>query len=561
MRPLEYELPSDLLTNTFALSVVGYWFGTAAGFMKAGSSGDAQSAIASGLLKKTSSDGVLLASSLAMMLSLSTWMYAQYQRRQNNGNVEQTSTAIRYKKRFYLPTASKFLSFSAYMLLSSQMVAVLGSAFASVYGSDEVKLYGDYVGRSIGSFAGALLGFLAFPLQKYIFPRYINKETVDVEEPAFYKETKNDDPFFVRTFFAVWAANIIISALVPMYDKNFSQESFQSDRLKTVIALGILGAASQGLFSAVSFFMEKIAACCKKEEPQPLLDNEIASFAPVRWNAESRMDLGWYIRLFCGVAAVAVEGDAIAALQKKSMSDVGVLKDLFYIYVAMEMASPLFFSIVRQLKSVVGNGLSNATLAEPPALKLSFDMPWFVRRATVSVAMAMFADACYFAGHDLNNFDPAASASPAAVVLIVLGNIAALLTPSIMEAAYRKGFQHPTLNPLDDEVVDLNWPWYMRQLMGGIAGALIGTALGQSVGVDGQPLPYTVGPGWLGVNNAVGAPTGLIIGQIIGIAWPLLQMGWERVEQTACMQGVFARLPFAEPEADRRDLTEGFGYA
>ena len=533
--PREYELPNDVLINTFALSVAEYWVGAAVGFIKAGGSSDPAKVVASGVLQRDAAFGVLAGVGVGIVYPLGLWAHKIYQRRQGYEEaVEQTEAGLEREKAFYRLSASPFNSFAMRMLLSSQAVAILGAVIASNVGSDQERAFGDYIGRAIGSLVGAILGVILAPtVGRLIAIRCANNPVKNIEERQWFKESRHDVPFYTRLFFGAWTGYVVLSLFKdPLLDLNFAR-----DRLTGTVLLGGLAYFSPIFFAMARGVLNKIPFCQSlgsgTMEFSSLLHGDTSSFPLVRWYSESRIDMPWYARVFCGVIAAATVGLVQAKHAQEAFSDVPTYKNLFYTYNVAVMASPFLFFVIRKIVECIPSSSEQLTLSDPPHLQIPFDMPWYARHAMASLAMSMFADACHYASTNFDNFDPTAAPSKLPMVMVWLGISLATLSPMMMAGLNKVRFMHSTFSATDDDQGDLSWPWYARQLAGGIMGAFLGTAFSQlfKLGDPLNILPGTIGPEFIAVSNAVGASTGLFVGQSIGLVWPLFRYAFDKTKQ------------------------------
>lgn len=529
--PHEVSFPNDLLRTAFTTSVTGYGMGTAVGFIKAGVSLDA---FFSGVLLRDAAIGAVTAAGLGVIWVAGVWAYQKYDQhrfREQYGYVnldDDDSRDFEYTKAWYRPSVSSLNTWDVRVFLASQAVAVLAAVIFINTASEKEVLLGDYPGKSMGYLIGAIIGvFTPELIGRLILDRCVTNSINPIKPRFWFLESRHDVPFITRLFFAAWSAYAAYS----IYDNsatdfNFNMKSYNKSRLMWTVLFSGIALLSPLFFAAV----EKAWNWSQtKIEPNAFLKNlfysSSFSMQDQRWDSESRIDMPWYVRLFCGVVTALTLGSVLATYHQTPFD-----KNAIYIYTAFTMASPFLFALCRKMFSCCS---ASDVEHEKSSVKLAYDMPWYVRVMVGSLAGMMLGQAIEYQTWDPETYytnPPAPSDIPVVSAFLVMS--LAVISPWLMSVLVYCGISHPIFNPVKEGDDDMHMPWYGNLLMGVWMGAVLGASFGNlfKLGDPSSVIPAYIGPEFLGLSNAVGATTGAFAGAGIGLMWSVFRWGWSKVD-------------------------------
>lgn len=522
--PREEKLSYDPFSMAATLSDTGYWVGKGVAYLKIASSPNPAEIILSphNIVGRYSSIGTLVGSAIGILYPALVWCVTLMKKRAGyvSLNDDPENNRIERQKSCYRLSTSRFYTWDIRLFLTSQAFAILTTVIMMNVGSSELSFVADDVGRGIGSLIGAAIGFfIPSALGRYVADHFCNDPANEIQEQQCLNESRHDVPFWVRLFFGAWTGYIGISVLstpknafgsIDLVALNFNQ------------LMGTMAFAMLAFFSPLFFVLGRRLFNRLYTKLNP--ENDEPKFKFVRWYRDSRMDLPWYARLFAGVVASATVGLMIQDVQQADQ----IPKILVYMISSLAWIWPHISYVFEKLYDcIVPNSKQDKLSDEPQPLKLCYDMPWYARAMFSAIASSMLSDILRLIVVDpIKNSVLPPSNMPIIISIFIM--TAAMLTPCLMAFAHRLGYTHEYWNPTKEDKKDLTWPWYARLPAGLWLGALIAGAFNSD---QSNLINQTIGPQFLGINNAHGAPATALLFGIIGLVMPLAQQAWNQYQE------------------------------
>ena len=537
--PNEYKMPNTITENlmrSLLLAPVGTTIGMGVAFAEAG--GIDLEILFTGIIMRYAAIGAMASVGVAAAYSVLCGAVSlrEHCRKKDDLDIPSTppSVAHEHVRHFFLPSTSSFYSWPVRSFFASQ---AMGLVFAAAAGYMH-PVVGEMAGRGFGAMAGVALALLYHPAITRAITQGFNgsfqKEAVQKIERRFsYKESRHDVPWYTRLFFGAY-----IGVALSYIANDPSSDSFARYRL---IATSITSAFT--LFSPHLFALLRAAIIdFRYGEGGPR--NGEPAFSRPHWYRATQIDFPLYVLLMSGVVASCT---MMLSVQAYVGDTVG--QPVHWMAGAM---LPMLLALTQKIFVCC----PSEKVAEPTAPRLDTDMPWYIIFASAALAGKMIGDALEYSQSEM----PTTMTLQLVSVCVMTG--LALLSPMVNAflATCCASNENPEATALLDEEtgldmpstgtsasssasekVNLKLPFYLRALIGAWVGAVVGAAIGNLMPSLGDPtdvFPGFIGPEFLGISNAVGAPTGTIAGAVgFTLIWPMLVFAGKKGAE--CFGGCF----------------------
>ena len=544
--PANHALAAPLLLRLAAAMVTGYAMGMGVGFLRAGINLET---FFNGALLQDSAIGAVVAGGTSLTVWMANWLWMtcnacgvekkkinSYQVLDSTGSSIDLETAL--PRSWYRPSPTEFYPWEVRLFLSAMGAAVVGSVISTVQLEDKPIVNG-MAGHGIGAIVGAVAGFLYQPKMMKYFARKLTPR--DIPERNLFDESRHDVPWYTRVFFGAWIGYI---ATMILFDQTRHQKDFDYHRL-----VGTALTASIALVSPVLFAMKRLVLRRLLKMATGRFGNQnYLDFSKVSLMNRSQMDFPWYAKAAVGfIFASILTARFDLAYPGRQMSRPG--------FQMLASFMPFIFDFLIDAYKTISNKCCKGVEVSMdgrmyPALpNLLFDTPWYFRLAFGSATGAMFSSAIHFLRDDPMAYPPPDHSQFNFIFTAAFAG-AAFITPFFCYVGLRllkkctPGLLPKSIHKLDagqvipDKKADLTLPWYARTTAGAWGGLVLGVSLSQLChwGDPTKVAAGIIGPEFLNISNAVGAPEGVIAGAVVGFAWPLIGglMGLMRSRLVSC---------------------------